>query len=118
MKTKINLEHAKSIATAFINPRGGKDDLTANAILDEQTIERWYGWLFFYQSRKYVQTRDDRYLTVPGTSLPVVVYKSNGNVRDVLTLEYLLDYLLRLVEFLVFSLPVKLVKKLFTQRRG
>lgn len=25
-------------------------------ILDEQTIERPYGWVFFYQSKKYLET--------------------------------------------------------------
>ena len=29
-------------------------------ILDEHTIERNWGWVFFYQSRRFIETRDWR----------------------------------------------------------
>lgn len=110
MKPKIDLKQAKEIATTFINPRGGGDDQTANAILEEETIERCCGWLFYYQSRAYVRTRDDLDLTLPGHTLPIFVYKLNGKARNFSIIEYWLDLLLRRIEWCVWS-TIRFLKK-------
>jgi hypothetical protein len=40
--------------------------------------ERLYGWIFFYTSRKYLETRDIRY-AVAGNG-PIIVNKHNGDL--------------------------------------
>ena len=47
-------------------------------ILDEQTIERDWGWVFFYDSRKHQQTADPR-LQVAGNA-PYFVRRADGSV--------------------------------------
>jgi hypothetical protein len=45
-------------------------------ILDNCTIERDWGWVFFYDSRLYWETRDDKYL-IAGNA-PFLVRRSDG----------------------------------------
>lgn len=47
-------------------------------IVDEETIERSWGWVFFYTSRKWKETGDIRY-AVAGNS-PVIVEKATGRL--------------------------------------
>jgi hypothetical protein len=59
-------------------------------VLDERTIERTWGWVFFYNSKRYLETREIRYalagnapyivnrytgaLSVTGTAHPIEHY--------------------------------------------
>lgn len=43
-------------------------------ILADQTVQRDFGWVFFYAPQRYLQTRDPKDL-VPGNG-PLVVYRS------------------------------------------
>jgi hypothetical protein len=46
-------------------------------VLKEKTIERPFGWVFFYVTREYEKTQDKKYL-LPGTA-PLVVLRANGH---------------------------------------
>ena len=48
-------------------------DLAPLVVLADRTIEKDYGWVFFYTSKLYVETRDIRYALV-GIG-PIVVEK-------------------------------------------
>jgi hypothetical protein len=48
-------------------------------VVDESTIEKPYGWIFFYNSRKFVETRQAIY-RLAGNG-PVIVNKITGSVR-------------------------------------
>jgi Immunity protein 35 len=48
-------------------------------ILDEHTVERPFGWVFFYVPRQYLRTGDINDL-VPG-SAPLVVHRADGSVK-------------------------------------
>ncbi|MDB4946731.1 MAG: hypothetical protein JWP97_6265 [Labilithrix sp.] len=46
------------------------------ALVEEMTLEKPYGWVFFYNSRRYVETRDI-FQSVAGNG-PVVVLAATG----------------------------------------
>ena len=48
-------------------------------ILEQETIEKPYGWVFFFGSRKFAETGDLAF-TVGGNS-PVVVLKGDGSLH-------------------------------------
>jgi hypothetical protein len=47
-------------------------------ILDEHTLERPYGWVFFYDSRGYIET-GDLSQALAGNA-PVLVHKKDGHI--------------------------------------
>jgi hypothetical protein len=48
----------------------------ALVIIEDKTVERPFGWVFFYTTRQYVKTGDPKYL-IPG-SAPLVVHRADG----------------------------------------
>jgi len=48
-------------------------------ILDEHTIEREWGWVFFYQSREFVETGEAR--TMLSGNAPIIVCRHDGTLR-------------------------------------
>ena len=47
-------------------------------IVEEDTIEKPFGWVFFYTTKKFVETKDKKFIR-PGNG-PIVVERSNGKV--------------------------------------
>ena|ERR1700719_3367023 len=74
----INLEMAKQIAIKEIE-RTCASQFGPFSIRDEHTIEKEYGWVFFYSTQKYVETRDVRY-ALAGNG-PVIVERADGAVH-------------------------------------
>jgi len=52
-------------------------------ILEDRTVERPFGWVFFYATKKYVATRNPDEL-VPGTA-PLVVHRLDGSIAHLAT---------------------------------
>src|ERR1700733_1541778 len=48
-------------------------------VLDEHTMERTWGWVFFYNSKSYLETRDFRY-ALAGNA-PYIVNRQTGELR-------------------------------------
>lgn len=48
-------------------------------ILDDATIEEDFGWVFFYSSRKFLETGDEQYL-IAGNA-PVIVSRDDGSLE-------------------------------------
>jgi Immunity protein 35 len=48
-------------------------------ILEKKTVERDFGWVFFYTTKEYLETQDPKYL-VPGNS-PLVVNRMDGSTQ-------------------------------------
>lgn len=76
-KPALRYEDTRAIALRTI------EDLGASAhhdyaLMEDQTVERPFGWVFFYSTREYVATRDRSHL-VPGTA-PFVVNRFDGSV--------------------------------------
>lgn len=49
-------------------------------VQEDRTIERPFGWVFFYSTAEYAKTRDIKF-AVPGAA-PIVVLRSNGSVEQ------------------------------------
>jgi hypothetical protein len=74
----IDYEKAKKIAEDYVN-RGYVVSGDRLVIVDEDTIEKEYGWIFFYDSLRYLETEDHDYM-VAG-NVPVIVEKNDGSVH-------------------------------------
>jgi hypothetical protein len=48
------------------------------ALMHKQTITKPYGWVFFYQTRKWLETGDFRHAMVGNA--PIIVDRIDGNV--------------------------------------
>lgn len=55
------------------------DDLGGCVILDEHTIERSWGWVFFYNSRKYVETNEFEHALLGNA--PYIVNRFDGSMH-------------------------------------
>lgn len=64
---------------------GETDDFPALAIIDELTITEDFGWVFFYQSKDYLET-GDLPKALAGNA-PLIVSKSDGKLCETGTAE-------------------------------
>jgi Immunity protein 35 len=48
-------------------------------LVDSQTMEYGWGWVFFYQSKKFLETGDDDFML--WGNAPFIVNKTTGEVR-------------------------------------
>lgn len=69
-------EMAKQIAEQKIHELNPDADFV---IVDDQTVEREFGWAFQYTTRKFVETRDPQFI-IPGNG-PVIVMRADGKVH-------------------------------------
>lgn len=67
---------ARQLALEAINERSGSSHELV--VLDDHTIERSYGWIFFYQTKRFIETGN--FIYALGGNGPVVVEHSTGNV--------------------------------------
>jgi hypothetical protein len=96
----IGKDQAEKIAKKVIDENAGEHDFV---IMKDKTVERAFGWVFFYTTRKYLETHDPQYL-VPGAA-PLVVLREDGST-----------------EFLPTSIPptraIELFQKRWEQRKS
>ena len=62
-------------------------------IVDDYTIEKPWGWVFFYNSREYVTTGDPQYQLIGNA--PYIVNKATGELADTGTAEDIEVYIAR-----------------------
>ena len=67
----LTLMQARAVAEAEL----GSPEVV---LLDDATIERGWGWVFFYQSRRYVETGD--FSAILGGYAPLIVENETGRV--------------------------------------
>ena len=72
----IQIEEAKEIALKYINEINTNISLS---IMEEETISFEYGWMFFYQSTKFIETGDEKHLV--GGNAPLIVDKINQSIH-------------------------------------
>lgn len=75
----ISKTKAKQLATEYINS-GYQIDGDEPVVVDEETIEKDYGWIFFYTSRRYLETGNISDM-LAGNG-PVLVRKDDGSIRQ------------------------------------
>lgn len=67
---------ALEIARKTIENLNSKNPLV---IMEDKTLEKDFGWVFFYTTKKYLETHDKKYL-MPGNS-PLVVDRVDGTTH-------------------------------------
>lgn len=75
----LNQQEAKLRVLAFLN-QGCYASQDSIIILDEVTIKRPYGWIFFYQSQKFLETGNFSEMLVGNG--PIVIEKANGTIHS------------------------------------
>ena len=75
----MNREEAKAAVLERLQRRGigGSEELAIN---DSSTIEKSYGWVFFYNSRRYLETGD--HMDMLYGAGPVVVIAATGEIIE------------------------------------
>lgn len=86
----ITLEEARSLVEAAINAGQGKEEVAV--VLDEETLTRSWGWVFFFQSRRFVETGDLSSALVGNA--PLIVEQRSGRLLHTGT-AYPTDFYLR-----------------------
>jgi hypothetical protein len=76
----ITKARASEIAQKYVAGISEKYDFV---ILENRTVERPFGWVFFYTTRQYAQSRDPKYL-VPDCA-PLVVLRASGSIDRLAT---------------------------------
>jgi hypothetical protein len=75
----LDRQSATKMAYDHINSPSSLDGIEV-VILDNQTIEKEYGWIFFYNSKKFLETGNFRDGLV-GNS-PVLVERDTGKIHE------------------------------------
>jgi hypothetical protein len=75
----VDRDTAKRLVTDYINSSYNVegDELV---VIEEETIERPYGWVFVYNSRQYLETGQFRYM-LAGNG-PIVVERADGSMHQ------------------------------------
>jgi hypothetical protein len=85
---------ARKIAIAYLDSAMQRSGIEV-LIMDSATIEKSYGWIFFFQSKRYLESGSsgDR---LAGNA-PIVVAKTDGRIHQIGTAHPLQHYLDQLV---------------------
>jgi hypothetical protein len=86
---------AKQLAQTFLDSQSG-DAGCQVAILDSATLERAFGWVFFYQSREYLESGNPSHLLAGNA--PLIVSRATGDLVVTGTAEPIENYIARLEE--------------------
>ena len=78
----VNFDDARIRVLSHLNQVYGEGP-DALVILDDRTIEKPYGWIFFYNSREFVETGD--FLHALGGNGPVVFEAATGEIHQLQT---------------------------------
>ena len=87
----LTKDEARTVVVARLEDMhrtGSPSDLI---VLDERTLERSWGWVFFYNSRAYLETREIRY-AIAGNA-PLIVNRLTGEVKVTGTGRPIADYI-------------------------
>jgi len=88
----LTKEEAEQLVYTRIKGEGANAEQTAEiVILHEHTIEKEYGWIFFYQTKKYLQTGD--FLDALAGNAPYIVNKYTGGIIETGTAKPIEDYI-------------------------
>lgn len=89
--TMIDKNLAREIAAKHIEEGCATPDGVTPVIVDDQTIETEFGWIFFYQSREYLLTDDFSFCLVGNA--PIIVDREDGSLHETGTAEPLEHYI-------------------------
>jgi hypothetical protein len=61
------------------------------AIIDDHTIERDFGWVFFYVDKRFIQTGNPRYMLFGNA--PIIVNRNDGSLHTTGTAKPIEEYI-------------------------
>ena len=93
MSLQMNKEDARAIAAEYIGEFRQTTEGVTLVIIDSETQEREFGWVFFYDSKEFVETGD--FIHSIAGNAPVVVLR-DGTIRTTGTARPLSEYLLEI----------------------
>ncbi len=76
----ISINEAKQLAESHLASLSAELEPDAVVIIDSHTIERSFGWVFFYQSQKYVESRNFTDCVVGNA--PLIVNRLTGEIVE------------------------------------
>ena len=86
MKSEMTIEEARALVeNELLNSE------VPCVVVDEFTIVKPWGWVFFYDTKQYLETRDDRYL-IAGNA-PYIVNRQTGKVHSTGTAQPIEHYI-------------------------
>jgi hypothetical protein len=80
---------AERIAYTFLNSSTWNQIGDEFCILQELTLEKEYGWVFFYNSERYLTTGDQQFYLYG--NVPIVVERADGSVHPLPPYPFLED---------------------------
>ena len=77
----LNREQARELVVAELErlQQAYPDTPTDVVIMDDVTIEKEWGWVFFYQSERYLKTKEFSYMLFGNA--PYIVNRLSGEMR-------------------------------------
>ena len=87
----LSRDEAKTLAMAEILRMWGSVAEDEPVILDEHTVEREFGWVFFWDSRKHQETGLFEY--AQAGNAPIMVNRYDGSLRQAGTAHPTEDYI-------------------------
>jgi hypothetical protein len=73
----ISFQEAKKLAYEYVCQQECDFELV---ILDDKTLEEEFGWVFFYTTKKYLETGNFRDLV--GGNAPIIIDKETGQLTE------------------------------------
>jgi len=83
----ITRDEALAAAEAFLNDRAQSIE---PVVMRDATLEYDFGWVFFYNSRKYLETKKSEHMLAGNA--PLIVEKSSGRIVETGTAEPIETY--------------------------
>ena len=74
----MNRSEAQSLVEKELAQSLDSQENSNIVVLEDETIEHEWGWIFFYQSKEYLKTGDFRHAL--GGNAPYIVNRNNGQI--------------------------------------
>jgi hypothetical protein len=74
----MNKREAQQLVEKHLHKKSDQYDSVECVVLQDKTIEKEWGWVFFYQSREYLETADFSYMLVGNA--PYIVNRNTGEI--------------------------------------
>jgi len=84
---EISIDEAKKIAREYLLSQDCEYEL---ALLDEKTLTKEFCWVFFYNTKMYLETKDFRDML--GGNAPIIIDKVTGKITETGTANPIDDY--------------------------
>ena len=76
----ITLDEALKIVSAHLSRLDHSTGDEPTVVMESETIEKQFGWIFFYNTKKYIETGDFKYMLAGNA--PLIVDKDSGKVHE------------------------------------